>query len=376
MNIMEFLKKSFASKGMRLLLMLVGVGAVAALYRLAMGLGAATNLSDDVPWGLWVAVDVLSGVALAAGGFTITAAVYIFNMQKYKSIARPAILTAFIGYCVVIAALVVDIGKPFSFWHPLVMWNYHSVMFEVVWCVTLYTIVLALESAPSFLEAARWEKTLRILRIFTYPLVIAGVILSFLHQSSLGALYLLGPQKLNHLWYSPIMPLMFFISAIAAGLAIVSFESILSSRGLGRNYEMDILQGLARGVRMTLVLYLMVRIADMAVRGTYTLLGANLPTLFWMIELMGGVLIPIMLYSMKSIRESVKGLQTAAVLVLGGVVLNRQNVNFFTQSSAGTFYFPAVWELLVTIGLVSLAVLLYRLAVMHLPVFHEGALNR
>lgn len=376
MNIMEFLKKSFASKGMRLLLMLVGVGAVAALYRLAMGLGAATNLSDDVPWGLWVAVDVLSGVALAAGGFTITAAVYIFNMQKYKSIARPAILTAFIGYCVVIVALVVDIGKPFSFWHPLVMWNYHSVMFEVVWCVTLYTIVLALEFAPSFLEAARWEKTLRILRIFTYPLVIAGVILSFLHQSSLGALYLLGPQKLNHLWYSPIMPLMFFISAIAAGLAIVSFESILSSRGLGRNYEMDILQGLARGVRMTLVLYLMVRIADMAVRGTYTLLGANLPTLFWMIELIGGVLIPIMLYSMKSIRESVKGLQTAAVLVLGGVVLNRLNVNFFTQSGAGTFYFPAVWELLVTIGLVSLAVLLYRLAVMHLPVFHEGALNR
>jgi len=376
MTIAEFLKKSFSSKGMRLLLMLVGLGAVAALYRLAMGLGAATNLSDDVPWGLWVAVDVLSGVALAAGGFTITAAVYIFNMKKYKSVARPAILTAFIGYSVVVVGLIIDIGKPFSFWHPLVMWNYHSVMFEVVWCITLYTTVLALEFAPSFLEAVKWEKTLRILKVFTYPLVIAGIILSFLHQSSLGAFFLLAPHKLNHLWYSPIMPQMFYLSAIAAGLAMVSFESIMSSRGLGREYEMDILQGLARGARITLILYLVVKTADIAVRGSYALLGANLATFFWLLEVIGGVIVPIVLYSMKSVRESVKGLQTTSALVLAGVLLNRFDVNFFTQSGKGTFYFPAVWEFLVTIGLVSLAVMLYRLAVMHLPVFHEGALNR
>lgn len=376
MTITEFLNRSFSSKGMRLLLMLVGLGAVAALYRLATGLGAATNLSDDVPWGLWVAVDVLSGVALAAGGFTITAAVYIFNMKKYKSIARPAILTAFIGYSVVVVGLIIDIGKPFSFWHPLVMWNYHSVMFEVVWCITLYTTVLALEFAPSFLEAVKWEKTLRILKIFTYPLVIAGIILSFLHQSSLGAFFLLAPHKLNPLWYSPIMPQMFYISAIAAGLAMVSFESILSSQGLKREYEMDILQGLARGARITLALYLIVKITDMAVRGTYVHLGANIATVFWLLEIIGGVVVPIVLYSMKSVTESVNGLRTAASLVLAGVVLNRFDVNFFTQTGKGTFYFPAVWEFLVTVGLVSLAVMLYRLAVMHLPVFHEGALNR
>lgn len=376
MTITEFFRKSFSSKGMRLLLMLVGLGAVAALYRLAMGLGAATNLSDDTPWGLWVAVDVLSGVALAAGGFTITAAVYIFNMKKYKSVVRPAILTAFIGYSVVVVGLIIDIGKPFSFWHPLVMWNYRSVMFEVVWCITLYTAVLALEFAPSFLEAVKWENALRALKIFTYPLVIAGIILSFLHQSSLGAFFLLAPQKLNHLWYSPILPQMFYISAIAAGLTMVSFESILSSRALGRGYEMDVLQGLARGARITLILYLIVKIGDIIIRGSYTLLGANTATFFWMLEILAGVILPIILYSIKVVRESIIGLRTAASLVLGGVLLNRFDVNFFTQAGTGSFYFPAVWEFLVTIGLVALAVMLYRLAVMHLPVFHEGALNR
>lgn len=376
MTITEFFRKSFSSKGMRLLLMLVGLGAVAALYRLAMGLGAATNLSDDTPWGLWVAVDVLSGVALAAGGFTITAAVYIFNMKKYKSVVRPAILTAFIGYSVVVVGLIIDIGKPFSFWHPLVMWNYRSVMFEVVWCITLYTAVLALEFAPSFLEAVKWENALRALKIFTYPLVIAGIILSFLHQSSLGAFFLLAPQKLNHLWYSPILPQMFYISAIAAGLTMVSFESILSSRALGRGYEMDVLQGLARGARITLILYLIVKIGDIIIRGSYTLLGANTATFFWMLEILAGVILPIILYSIKAVRESIIGLRTAASLVLGGVLLNRFDVNFFTQAGTGSFYFPAVWEFLVTIGLVALAVMLYRLAVMHLPVFHEGALNR
>jgi Ni/Fe-hydrogenase subunit HybB-like protein len=377
MTLVEGVKKSFGSKGMRLLLLLVGLGIVATLIRMFQGLGAVTNLTDDYPWGLWVAVDVFSGVALAAGGFTITAAVYIFNMKKYKPITRPAILTAFIGYSIVVIGLAIDIGKPFSAWHPMVMWNYRSVMFEVVMCITLYTTVLLFEFAPAFLERVKWQTTLNILKKFTYPLVIAGIVLSFLHQSSLGGFFLIAPAKLSHLWWTPNLPYLFYLSAIAAGLAMVAFEGIVSTRGLKRESEMEITQGLGRGTRNTLVVYFAVKIIDMTLRGNWSLLLAwDKASLFWSAEILIGVIIPILLYSVRSIKESENGQLMTASLVIIGVVFNRFNMTFFTQAGSGAFYFPSIWEILVTLGLLSAIVMLYRLAVMHLPVFHEGPLNR
>ncbi len=360
------------AKGFRIAVALAILGGIAALYRFAVGLGGSTHLSDDVPWGLWVAVDVLSGVALAAGGFTVTAGVYIFNMKKYKSIARPAILTAFIGYLVVIVGLIIDIGKPLSFWHPLVMWNYHSVMFEVVWCITLYTTVLALEFAPAFLERYRKEGLLKILRFFTYPLIIAGITLSFLHQSSLGGFFLIMPHKLPALWYSSNLPYLFFVSSIALGLAMVSFEAIVSSRTFKRPEESEIVQGLGRGVLITLILYLVLRFADLAVNGALgAIFTSGKASVFFILEMLIGVIVPIVLYSMRSVRASSKGLLTASCFVIVGTVLNRFNVNFFAQSSAHGIYFPSLWEFLVTIGLIALMVLLFRLAVTYLPVFQE-----
>ena len=378
MTITEGLQKSFESKGMRLLLLLVGLGIVATIYRFAVGLGASTHLTDDLPWGLWVAVDVLSGVALAAGGFAITAAVYIFNMKKYKSIARPAILTAFVGYAIVLVGLAIDVGKPISAWRPLIFWQPHSVMFEVFWCITIYTTVLAFEFAPAFLERVKWETPLKIIHVLHYPLVIAGIVLSFLHQSSLGGFFLIMPSKLSHLWYTPNLPYLFYLSAIAAGLAMVSVEGIVSSRALKRNVdEMPILQGLGRGARITLIIYLVAKIADMTYQGNWPLLFAGTKaSLFWSVELIVGVIVPIVLYSMKSVRESENGLLVTSGLVLFGVVLNRFDVNFFAQAGTDTLYFPSIWEFLVTFGLISAIILAYRLAVMHLPVFHEGPLNR
>jgi Ni/Fe-hydrogenase subunit HybB-like protein len=378
MTITEGLQKSFESKGMRLLLLLVGLGIAAAIYRFGVGLGASTNLTDDMPWGLWVAVDVLSGVALAAGGFAITAAVYIFNMKKYKSIARPAILTAFVGYAIVLVGLAIDVGKPISAWRPLIFWQPHSVMFEVFWCITIYTTVLAFEFAPAFLERVKWETPLKIIHVLHYPLVIAGIVLSFLHQSSLGGFFLIMPSKLSHLWYTPNLPYLFYLSAIAAGLAMVSVEGIISTRALKRNVdEMPILQGLGRGARITLIIYLVAKIADMTYQGNWPLLFAGTKaSLFWSVELIVGVIVPIVLYSMKSVRESENGLLVTSGLVLFGVVLNRFDVNFFAQAGTDTLYFPSVWEFLVTFGLISAIILAYRLAVMHLPVFHEGPLNR
>jgi hypothetical protein len=186
----------------------------AAYLRFFHGLGAATNLSDRFPWGLWIGFDVLCGVGLAAGGFTLVATVHIFNIERYQPILRPAILTAFLGYLLVIVALLFDLGRSFRIWHALVMWNPRSVMFEVAWCVMLYTTVLMLEFIPVFFERFGWRKALRRIRAISVPLVIVGVILSTLHQSSLGSLYLIVPEKLHPLWYTPLLPVLFFISAI------------------------------------------------------------------------------------------------------------------------------------------------------------------
>jgi len=362
--------------GFRIMLMLTLVGAAAAIYRFAVGLGASTHLSDNVPWGLWIGVDVLSGVALAAGGFTIAAAVHIFNMKKYRPIARPAILTAFLGYFAVVIGLVIDIGKPLAFWHPLVMWNYRSVMFEVVCCVTLYSLVLALEFAPVFLERWRLPRLQRILVFLTLPLVIMGIVLSFLHQSSLGGVFLIMPHKIPALWYTPNMPYLFFLSAVALGLAMVSLESIVSARTLKRPHEIDILQGLANGARITLGIYLVFKIGDLAFRGVLPdIFSSGKASLFFLVELLVGVITPIVLYSLRSIRTSMNGLLFAASCVIAGTIMNRLNINFFAQAGEHTRYFPSIVEILVTVGLVSFMILLYRLAVTHLPVFHEEGVN-
>jgi Ni/Fe-hydrogenase subunit HybB-like protein len=360
------------SFGSLILLVLISVGAFAAYFRFAHGLGAATDLKDNFPWGLWVGFDVVSGVALAAGGFTIAAATYIFNMKKYKLVARPAILTAFIGYLMVIVGLVIDIGQPTRFWHPLVMWQYRSVMFEVVWCITLYTAVLALEFAPAVLERLGWTKLLKVLNFFTFPLVIAGIILSFLHQSSLGAFYLIAPTKLSRLWYSPIIPQLFYLSAIALGLAMVAFESTVSAAVFKREPEREIIQGLGKGTAIALLVYLVVRIADLLVRGAMPLaFNGSTESKYFLAEIGLGVILPMVLLFIRQVRESTGGSLFSVSLAMAGVVFNRFNVTFFSQTSSGASYLPTWREFAITIGLISLGIFLYKLAVKLLPILPE-----
>ena len=200
-------------------------GVYCTYIRFFHGLGAATNLSDQFPWGLWIGFDVMCGVMLAAGGFTLTAAVEIFNIKRFHSIVRPTILTAFMGYLLVCAALMYDLGLPWNIWHPLIMRNPHSVMFEVAYCVMFYTTVLALEFSPIVLERFKLKRALKVVRSLMVVFVILGVLLSTLHQSSLGTLYLIMPNKLHPFWWSPLLPVFFFLSAIAVGLAMTIFES-------------------------------------------------------------------------------------------------------------------------------------------------------
>jgi len=354
-------------------LVLMALGAYATYVRFFEGLGASTNLSDDFPWGLWIGFDVLCGVGLAAGGFTLAAAVHIFNIQKYKPIVRPAILTAFLGYLLVIVALMFDLGRPYRIWHPLIMWNPHSVMFEVGWCVTLYTTVLALEFSPIVLEKLRWNAALKAVHTALIPLVILGVILSTLHQSSLGSLFLIVPHKLHPLWYTPLLPVFFFFSALMVGLAMTIFESWHSSKAFGRQLEVSLLRGLARLLAVLTTAFLVMRFLDLARRGALGL--AFTPTteayFFWL-EI-AFLAIPGVLLFRTRIRANPKALYLCAVLVVFGFITNRLNVAVTgLESASGVQYVPKWTEVVVTLAIVALGFALFRAAAQYLPVFEES----
>jgi Ni/Fe-hydrogenase subunit HybB-like protein len=343
------------SGGTVVLLLLIAVGAVAAFMRLSKGLGATTGLNDAYPWGLWIAMDVMAGVALAAGGFTITAAVYIFGMKKYQPIAKPALLTAFIGYIMVMIGLFLDIGKPTSFYHPVYMWQVTSVLFEVVWCVLLYSAVL-------FFENISKNKAIIL------PLVITGIILSFGHQSSLGALFLMSGTKLSGLWWSTLMNITFFLSAIAAGLAVVSVESILGHRAFKLPPNKEIIAGLAKGTAIALLVYLVVKFVDLGRNGNIGLIfSSGKASLLFLIEIVLGAVLPMLLL-LKGGSASENSIMGAQFLVIGGVILNRFNVVLFSQGGGGSSYFPTWIEFAVTLGLISLGIFLYRFAVVTWPI--------
>jgi len=354
-------------------LFVVAAGFCATVIRFTRGLGASTNVSDQFPWGIWISNDVLCGVMLAAGGFTLTAAVHILNIKRMHSIVRPTVLTAFLGYLLVCVALMYDLGKPYNIWHPLIMRNPHSVMFEVAYCVMLYTTVLALEFSPIVLERFNLQKPLKVIRAVLIPLVICGVILSTLHQSSLGSLYLIIPEKLHPFWYSPLLPVFFFISAIAVGLAMTIFESSMSARHFGRQLELPILQELGRVLVVVLAVYAILRFEDLFHRGV---LGMAFHPgyevyLFW-VEIALSVILPLLLLSQQKIRSSPDGLYLAAVLTVLGFITNRMNVSITGfERSAATHYFPKWTELSVTGMIIAVGFALFGLAVKYLPIFPE-----
>ncbi|HXE76421.1 MAG TPA: Ni/Fe-hydrogenase cytochrome b subunit [Candidatus Xenobia bacterium] len=349
-------------------------GLYATYLRFLHGLGSATHLSDQFPWGLWIGFDVLCGVGLAAGGFTLAAIVHIFNIERYKPILRATILTAFLGYVLVIVALLFDLGRPYRIWHPLVMWNPHSVMFEVAWCVMLYTTVLALEFAPAVLERFQWHAPLRLLQVVSIPLVIAGVILSTLHQSSLGSLYLIVPHKLYPLWYTPLLPLFFFLSAMCVGFAMTIFESWHSSRAFGRQLEVPLLASMARVLAVLLSVYLLLRFVDLRHRGALDLVVVpRIETwLFWLeIALMA---VPVVLLFRRSVRLRPGALYACAVMVIFGFVAHRLNVSVTgMEAGSGTSYVPKWTEIMVTLAIIAVGFAVFRIVAQYFPVFPEEA---
>jgi len=360
--------------GVLILLALMALGVLVALWRYAFGIGAISNLNNAYPWGLWISFDLLCGVALAAGAFTTATAVYIIGLERFRPILRPAILTGFLGYLMVIVALLVDLGRPERIWHLIIYWNPHSVMFEVGWCVMLYTTVLALEFSPMVFERFGWKLPLQIIHRITIVLVILGTLLSTLHQSSLGSLFLAMPGKVNPLWFSPFLPLYFFLTAAAVGPAMVIVESYISSRVFYRGLEIDLIGELAKAIPILLGIYLVIKFFDLTIAGKwgYAFQG-GMSILFW-IEILLGVVVPIILFSLPSMRrDSKRLLGTALLVILFGVVLNRFDVSLigWLRSENVAMYLPNWTEFAITVGIVSAGVIAYGLVAKFLPLFAE-----
>ncbi len=390
MNPAPVKKVKFLTRGVMILILLVINAFVFLAIRFFGGLGAMTNLDNQHPWGIWIAIDVACGVALAAGGFTSAALGHIIHKEEYKVILRPALLTAMLGYTFVALGVFVDLGRYYFIWHPLIYWNGSSPLFEVGICVMTYVTVLYIEFIPIVTERFIGKVNLKgifaslnkmidsLLRFLDRGLaktmfifIIAGIVLSTLHQSSLGTLMVIAGPKMHPLWQTPILPLLFLLSAIAVGFPMIIFESLIAARSLGLKPEMKVLSGLGRMMGPMLGIYFAFKLGDMLIRGTFVYLTeVNTQSIMFVIEVVVGVIIPMRMFFSEKVLNSRLWLFVASALTVLGVFLNRIN-NFLVAYSppyAFKSYFPSVGEISVTVGFIALLVLLYRVIVMNFPV--------
>ena len=361
---------------------LFALGAILILWRLVAGLGVTTALSDGQPWGLWIAFDVVVGTALACGGYAVGLLVYILNRGRYHPLIRPAILTSALGYTIAGFSVFLDLGKGWTIWKvPTYFWswNLHSALLEVALCIMSYLFVLWVELSPAFLEkiaagrdssAKRFaQKALPVLDKVLIWVMGLGLLLPTMHQSSLGSLLVLSGPKLHPLWWSPLLPLLFLVSCIAMGYAVVVFESTLSSRFYGRRPETEMLAGLSGAMLPVLGVFLALRIGDLVYRGK---LGAafafdRFALAFWVeIALMA---LPLVLLAPKARRRDPGNLFRAAMsMMLAGSVYRFNTYLLAYRPFDDVHYFPSVPELLITLGLVSLEIVAYVTIVKLFPI--------
>ena len=360
---------------------IVLIGVAITFLRFTRGLAGVTNLSDNNPWGIWIGFDLLCGVALAAGGYTTSAACYVFGLKRYHSAVRPAILTAFLGYSLVVLALHYDVGRPWRLPYPFfVQSGTTSVLFEVGLCVFLYLITLFIEWTPACLEWLGYKKARNIIVKMTLALTIFGVILSTMHQSSLGALFLIAPSKLHPLWYSTYIPLFFFVSSIAAGLSMVIFEGTLSHRYMHHKMDEtylrehdDVTFGFAKGASLVLACYFCIKVVGITMDDNWHYLTTGFGAWF-LLELLGFVALPCLLYAMAVREKKLKLIRWSAVLTVLGIVLNRFNVSlvaFNWQLPAADRYFPSWMEIAISIFIVTVGLLVFRFIASRMPIFYE-----
>jgi Polysulphide reductase len=375
---MTNVKWRFRITPMRLVFMAIAVAAIAViLVRFVSGLGATTNLNDQWPWGLWISFDVLLGVALAGGGYGTALIVHVLRRDKFYPIARSTMLTSLLGYIVVVLGLLIEVGQWFNFWRPYVSWGHASVLFEVFWCISCYTVIQILEFCEVGTEKV-FKGAHKYLKKAMPVLLVIGITLPTLHQSSLGELFYLMVGKENPLWWSVLLPPFFLLSSFFVGPGMIIVESTLAGKAFNHKVDIPVLRGLARISGGAMLLYLILKIADMAVKGTFANAFAfDLPSIMFLSELAFGVILPIII-AFSSLSSTRTGLIWFGILDVAGIVLNRFDVVFTGMgkylNQYGGHYFPAWTEFVVSLGLVSIACLAYLFIVENFNIIgHQGS---
>lgn len=347
------------------------IAAAILVKRFASGLGAVTNINDGYPWGIWVAYDIVIGSALACGGYAIALLVYIFNKGEYHPLVRPALLGSLFGYTLAGVSVIFDLGRYWNFWH--IFWpgyaNVNSVMFEVALCVTAYILVMWIEFAPALLDKWGMGDAKKKLSKVLFIIIALGILLPSMHQSSLGSLLVVFGYQINPLWQSLLLPLLYLISAITMGFAMVLFEASLSSAGFRREMELPILAKVANVMKTMLIAYLALRFGDLIVRGALVRAFQFdlIAFMFWVETAL--FVAPVVMLLKPAARSNPQKLFLASVsMILAGSVYRLNSYLIGYETGAGWHYFPSLSELMVTIGVIAFEILAYIVMVRSLPV--------
>ena len=354
------------------LALIAAFGLSVGFYRLYAGLGATTNLSKAFPWGIWISFD-LATVALSGGAFTLAALVYVFQFEDLHVATRPTVLAGLLGYSAVMVILLFDLGRWDRFYNVFLHPNISSALLEVSWCITAYTLILLYELSPALLEKTRWKWLLPTIKRFTVPIVIIGVTLSTMHQSSLGTMFVILSPRVHPLWWSMLLPVFFLISSLAAGISLVIGGANISYRLFGRSLRIKTIAKLSWFLPWILAFYLVLKFGELVIAGEWDLLFTSgfYSVLFWT-EIIVGALIPIALFAFRRVRESRRLSLIGALLIIGGVILNRFDVTWFAMAPVnGQAYSPHWMEVAILVGVVAGLIMVYSLIARYFPVYEE-----
>ena len=356
---------------------IMALGAVLLVIRFAYGLGAITNLTQDVPWGLWIGFDVVTGVAFAGGAYVVTFMVYVLGLKNYRPIVRATVLNGLLAYVFYAGALLLDLGRPWNVINPIIgnKFGVSSVLFLVAWHFMLYMMAEFVEFSPAIAEWLGWKRVRKVLHSLTLGAVIIGVTLSTLHQSGLGALYLMAGSKIHPLWYTEFLPLLFLVSSVFAGLSMVILEGTLSHRVFSHRMDGDghlshkgIVLGLSRVCALTMFVYLFLKVLDLVRDQDMAWLATGMGA-WYLLEVVGFVFIPCLFFVAALRRQSLLLARVASGLALAGILLNRVNVSMIAYKwDAAVRYVPSWMEIEVTLAVICAEIWVFRWIINRLPV--------
>jgi Ni/Fe-hydrogenase subunit HybB-like protein len=353
-------------------------GLVILYFRFVYGLGSVTNLSQEFPWGFWIGFDVVTGVAFAGGAYVITFVVYVMKVEKYHSIVRVTVLNGLLAYIFYAGALVLDLGRPWHIINPIIgnSFGFSSVLFLVSWHFLIYMIAEFVEFSPVIAEWLKWEKIGKFVKSLTLGAVILGISLSMLHQSGLGALFLMAKPKIHPLWYSEFIPILFFVSSIYAGLAMIIFEGTISHRIFkdlidpkSHHSFNDIIFGLAKGAAITMFVYYFFK-ALLFIHGKQWEIVNDAWGYWFLVEVVGFVLIPGFMFAVGFRHRSINIIKMASIMALIGILLNRLNISIISFNwYSEAHYIPSWQEIVVTLMVIFSEIWVFRWIVTRMPVF-------